>query len=149
MSKHVLEIIGMHEVVHFPKKGIAKLTTKTDTGAYNSAIDCCFAEEQESENEDTVLVFTLLNPSSKHYTGKKYSTTDYKIKKVRSSNGIVTRRFQVKMYIELKGFTFKTTFNLSDRSKMRHPVLLGRKLLADRFLVDVSRDRKLKKSKKQ
>ena len=148
MDDKSLEIIGMHEDINIPKKNISQLRTKTDTGAYNSAIDCCYAEEKEDSEGDTVLSFTLLNPRHKLYTGKKHITKKYKVKKVRSSNGIETLRFQVKLRIELKGETFTTTFNLSDRSKMRYSVLLGRKLLANRFLVDVSKRRTLNKSPK-
>jgi hypothetical protein len=140
-----MDIIGIHEEITLSKKRIANLITKTDTGAYNNAIDCCYAEEKENENGDTVLSFTLLNPKHTLYTGRKHATKSYKVKKVRSSNGVETLRFQIKLRIELKGRSFKTTFNLSDRSKMRFPVLLGRKLLAGRFLVDVSKGRKLKR----
>ncbi|MFT4598338.1 MAG: hypothetical protein ACJAR8_000667 [Bacteroidia bacterium] len=145
MTNHTLEIIGMHEPVNFSEQGIVDLPTKTDTGAYNSAIDCCYTEEKENEEGGKVLYFTLLNSTNEHYTGQKHSTSDYKVKKVRSSNGIETYRYQVKLSVGIKGRHFHTTFNLSDRSKMRYPVLLGRKLLADRFLVDVSKHRKLKK----
>jgi hypothetical protein len=145
MTKHLLEIIGMHEPVHFSEQGILDLPTKTDTGAYNNAIDCCFAEEKENIDGDSVLCFTLLNPKHTLYTGRLHTTKSYKVKKVRSSNGTETLRFQVKLRIELKGRNFKTTFNLSDRSQMRFPVLLGRKILAGRFLVDVSKGRKVKK----
>jgi hypothetical protein len=140
-----MDIIGIHEEITLSKKSIAKLITKTDTGAYNNAIDCCYAEEKENEDGVTVLCFTLLNPTHKLYTGKKHTTKSYKVKTVRSSNGTETLRFQVKLRIELKGRSFKTTFNLSNRSKMRFPVLLGRKVLAGRFLVDVSTGRKVKK----
>ena len=64
---------------------------------------------------------------------------------VRSSNGIETPRYQVQLKLKLKGEEYKTRFNLSDRSKMRYAVLLGRKFIAKRFLVDVSLHRKQKK----
>lgn len=147
MAKNKLEIIGIHECIHIAKHGIHDLPCKTDTGAYNSAIDCCFAEEKISEEGSKVLTYILLNPKNEYYTGRKFTTKNFKVKKVRSSNGIETLRYQVKLRIELKGRSFRTTFNLSHRSAMRYPVLLGRKMLADRFLVDVSRKRKLKKSK--
>ena len=49
MSKKSLKIIGMHEKISIPKQAIDNLPTKTDTGAYNSAIDCHYAEEIEKE----------------------------------------------------------------------------------------------------
>ena len=140
-----MDIIGIHEEITLSKKRITKLITKTDTGAYNNAIDCCFAEEKKNEDGDTVLCFILLNPKHTLYTGRLHTTKSYTVKKVRSSNGTETLCFQVKLTIELKGRNFKTTFNLSDRSKMRFPALLGRKILAGRFLVDVSKGRKVKK----
>lgn len=147
MGNKELEIIGMHERVNIAKHGIEDLPTKTDTGAYNCAIDCSFAEERINEAGQKVLVYALLNPHSKYYTRKRIITKNYKVKKVRSSNGEETLRYQVKLRIELKGKRYKTTFNLSKRAKMRYPVLLGRKFIADRFLVDVSKGRKLKKLK--
>ncbi|HBN02666.1 MAG TPA: clan AA aspartic protease, partial [Bacteroidetes bacterium] len=69
----------------------------------------------------------------------------FKTKKVRSSNGIVTNRYQIKMDVEINGHSFRTTFNLSNRSKMRFPTLLGRKLLGNRFIVDVTKNRNPKR----
>jgi len=142
--KNALDIIGMHERITISKHDIKDLPTKTDTGAYNCAIDCSFAEERINETGDKVLVYTLLNPESKYYSRKRIITKKYKVKTVRSSNGIETLRYQVKLNIELKGKKYKTTFNLSNRAKMRYPVLLGRKFIANRFLVDVGKGRKLK-----
>ena len=147
MSNKKLHIIGIHELINIPKHELENIPTKTDTGAYNSAIDCSFVEEKENDQGEAILSFILFHSKSKYYTGKKYNTKRYKVKTVRSSNGIETNRYQIKLRIELKGKSYRTTFNLSSRSKMRYPVLLGRKFLANRFLVDVSKGRKLKKSK--
>ena len=139
MTKTSLKTIGMHERIDIPKQGLENLPTKTDTGAYNSSIGCSYTEEIETKEGNKVLSFILFNPKSQYYTGNKYITKHYKVKKVRSSNGIETYRYQVKLRIQLKGKSYRTTFNLSNRSKMRYPILLGRKLIAGRFLVDVSK----------
>jgi hypothetical protein len=47
-------------------------------------------------------------------------------------------RYVIKTKVTLFGKTFKTEFSLADRQQMRYPVLLGRKLLRNRFIVDVS-----------
>lgn len=148
MKKKKLKIIGIHEEIDFPKHNIERVPSKTDTGAYNSAIDCSYAEVKLNKNAEEVLHFILLSPHHKHYTGKVHRTKRFKTKTVRSSNGIETQRFQVKLRIELKGESFRTTFNLSSRAKMRYPILLGRKFLAGRFLVNVSKNRKVKKNPK-
>ena len=141
-----MKVIGIHEKISLPKYEINALPSKTDTGAYNCSIDCCFTEEIANSKGSKVLRFILLNPKNPHYTGKVYRTKKYKSKTVRSSNGSETQRYQIKFKITLKDQTFKTTFNLSNRSKMRYPVLLGRKSLAKRFLVDVSMNRKTVKN---
>jgi hypothetical protein len=142
-----LDIIGMHESLSLPTHRILNLKAKTDTGAYNSAIDCCYSEEREGANGEKILVYVLLNKDNPLYTGEEHTATKFGIKKVRSSNGIVTHRYQVKLDVELNGHSFKTTFNLSNRSKMRYAVLLGRRLLAHRFVVDVAKGRRVKKVK--
>jgi hypothetical protein len=141
-----LSTIGIHEQIHIPKSNITSIECKIDTGAYNSAIDCSYTNESHNENGDPVLTYTLLNENHQSYTGKKLSTKKFKSKEVKSSNGIKTIRYQIKLSIEIKGKKIKSTFNLSDRKNMRYPVLIGRKVLANRFLVDVSKNRKLKKS---
>lgn len=145
MNKIKFKIIGIHEYITLPKAGIQRLESKTDTGAYNSAIDCCFVEEIQGKDGTLLLRYILLNEKHPLYTGTVHSTKHFKIKKVRSSNGIETPRYQIKLKVVLKNQVIITTFNLSNRSAMRYSVLLGRKLLASRFLVDVSLNRKIKK----
>jgi hypothetical protein len=44
----------------------------------------------------------------------------------------------IKTKITIFGKKIRTEFSLANRRKMRYPILLGRKLLNKRFLVDVS-----------
>jgi hypothetical protein len=48
-------------------------------------------------------------------------------------------RYVVKLQLKLGGKTIVGTFTLSDRSKKTYPILIGRKLLNRKFLVDVSK----------
>lgn len=139
------EIIGIHEIVSLPKVELKDIVAKTDTGAYNSAIGCSYAQEVMDSQGVLRLEYILLSAKRKGYTGKKYRTKNFKKKVVRSSNGTETSRYQVKLKVQVKNKVYRTTFNLSHRSAMRYPVLLGRKFLANRFLVDVNMNRKVKK----
>ncbi|MFT4521313.1 MAG: hypothetical protein ACI8ZN_000242, partial [Bacteroidia bacterium] len=85
------------------------------------------------------LVFKLLDKSHERYTGKDIVTSEFKEKKVTSSFGDYQYRYQVKLKVTVFNQTFNVAFNLSDRKNMRFPVLLGRRFLRNRFVVDVSK----------
>jgi hypothetical protein len=62
----------------------------------------------------------------------------HKITHVKSSNGTREERIFIMTELELYGKVFKTEVSLTDRTAMTYPMLVGRKYLEDRFLVDVS-----------
>jgi hypothetical protein len=137
-NKVELKVIGIRDVLDIPEAHLANVPCKTDTGAYNCSIDCSYLSIDEVEGIPT-LTFKLLDPKSKQYKDYTLSTSDYKKKKVKSSNGVVEYRYQVKLTITLLGESYRALFNLSKRHNMRFPILLGRKFLSKRFLVDVSK----------
>ena len=65
---------------------------------------------------------------------------NYKIKHVKSSNGLKNKRYCVKLKFKIDGQPYESEFTLNDRSNMEYPVLIGKKFLNDNnFLVDVSK----------
>ena len=60
------------------------------------------------------------------------------IKQVKNSFGQIENRYIIKTKITLFGKKYLTDVALSNRSTMKFPVLIGRKLLGGRFIVDVS-----------
>ena len=131
-------IVGRVETIAFPELGIHAIEAKIDTGAFSTAIH---ASEVwlTSENEIEVLNFKLLDPSHPEYKDQVYKSKKFSRKKVRSSNGKLEKRFILKTEIILGGKKRITQLSLTDRSKMRYPVLVGRKVLKNGFLVDVSK----------
>lgn len=126
-------VIGKSDRADFPIFNLKKIKVKVDTGAYTSSIHCSKIEEIEDK-----LHVIFLSEKCSNYTGETIIFHEYEIKKVRSSSGKSQMRFKVKASIILFGETFNTEFTLSDRSKMKFPVLLGRKLLNKYFLVNTS-----------
>jgi hypothetical protein len=84
------------------------------------------------------LKFELLDPSHPLYEKKTLKVKDFKQKIIKSSNGSSRVSYVIKTKIELFGKSFDTEFSLTDRSEMKHPILLGRKFLNKGFLVDVN-----------
>jgi hypothetical protein len=57
---------------------------------------------------------------------------------VRTSSGKEEKRYVIKTLIKLFGRNIRTEFTLANRRKMSYPILLGRKLLKGRFIIDVA-----------
>lgn len=136
-TKQSLKIIGRLEKVDIPAWDLYELDAKIDTGAYTSSLHCHHIETNETKDEPTVR-FNLLDPSHEAYNEKLFELPIYKSKKVKSSNGQTEERIIVKTSLVLAGRTLEAELSLTDRSEMRYPLLIGRKLLKERFIVDVS-----------
>ena len=140
-------VIGRFDKADFPALHLNDIAIKIDTGAYTSSIHC-----ENIIEEDNVIHCTFLDDEHPLYNGKKFIFEDYDIVFVRSSNGIIQKRYQVQSNIKLFGKVYKISLSLSDRQEMRYPVLIGRKFLTKKFivdteLIDVSFNQKLNEDK--
>lgn len=132
-NAQILDIIGSTEYVDIAD--VKHIPAKIDTGADTSAI---WASEINMDKDGT-LTFTLFGRKSPLYTGELISVTDYKVKTVRSSHGDEQIRYRVRLPLVICGKSFETTFTLANRSRNNFPVLIGRRTIEARFLVDVSK----------
>lgn len=128
-----MKVIGRVEKISFLRWSIEDLPAKIDTGAYTSAIHCKHIEEK-----DGVLRFKLLCPKTEKYNNKLLQTTRYQVKSIRSSNGKKQKRYIISASVVFFDKKYKMQLSLSDRGKMNYPVLIGRKFLNKKFIVDVS-----------
>jgi hypothetical protein len=130
-----IHIIGSHEAVTFPTLGAKDVHAKVDTGADVSTIWC--SEVKKYKNR---LECVFFGPESPYYTGEKVTFMDgeFKTSRVHNSFGHNQRRYKVKIPVIISGRRILASFTLSDRSKKTYPVLIGRKLLVKKFLVDVA-----------
>lgn len=130
-------VIGSTDRIDLPEFGIYDLPCKIDTGAQTSSIHCERFKIVEKDGID-YLTFKLLDKRFKSIDRKTFKFRDYKEKKIRSSFGDEEFRYAVKSTILLFGKAYKITFTLSNRGSMRYPVLIGKRFLKHKFLVDVS-----------
>lgn len=131
-------IIGRAELVDFPEWDLYEINAKIDTGAYTSSLHCHHIERIKKEEQEFVR-FNLLDPSHDTYNDKLFELPIHKSKLIKSSNGSSEERFIVKTKLRLLGKVLEAELSLTDRSEMRYPVLLGRKLIKGHFVVDVSK----------
>lgn len=124
-------IIGRTDKADFPKLGLTNIDIKIDTGAYTSSIHCNHIRE-----EGDLLLCTFLDPQHPEFNGKEMVFNAYDITAVKSSIGEIQYRYVVQSNIHIFGKTYKISLTLSSREDMRFPVLIGRKFLTKKFIVD-------------
>lgn len=131
------KIIGRIEKVDLPALNLNNLDAKIDTGAYTSSLHCHHIQIEQKEGERWVQ-FYVLDPDHPEYEKRPYKSRVHKIKKVKSSNGQVEERVVIKQAIRFCGENRQIQLSLTDRSEMKFPVLIGRRFLSGKYLVDVS-----------
>lgn len=146
-SKKKKKVIGRREYVDFPQLGLEGIEAKVDTGAYTTSIHCEDIKHFE-QNGVPYVSFVLLDESHSQYHGHTYMWALYKTKQVKNSFGQTEERHSILTQIRLFDEIYNVELQLADRSQMDYPVLLGRKALKKRFLVDVSRMHLAAKKKK-
>lgn len=130
--------IGRKDKADFPALELFDIDIKMDTGAYTSSIHCHHIVEKRVGDE-TFLQFQLLDPSHENYNNKAFSVKEFETKIIKNSFGISEKRYVITTSIVLFGKSFPIALSLSERSEMKFPVLIGRKLLNKRFIVDTAK----------
>lgn len=111
------------------------IDAKIDTGAYSCSIHC---DDIRLNDEHNKVHFRLLDESHPDYHDRDIVMDVHEIKEVKSSNGTIEERIFIKTKLELGGQELEAEISLTDRQAMKYPMLIGRKLLEDNFIVDVA-----------
>lgn len=148
MSESLI-VIGRRDRIDLPGLGFRNLKAKVDTGAYGSAIHCSRIEVVNRGGKAR-LSFVLLDPEHPLYKDEVHWVENFREKRVKSSSGESEQRYMITTPVVVFGKRISTDFSLTDRSDMKYPVLLGRKFLRKRFVVDVRlRDLSYKRKRKK
>jgi hypothetical protein len=129
-----METLGRSDRVDLPGLGLYNIHAKIDTGAYTCSLHCSRAEVVNG-----VLEFVLMDDEHPEFTGMTFVFKEFTSRAIRNSFGIVEQRYIIRTTVKIFSEEIITEFSLSDRDEMRFPILLGRKILRHRFLIDVSK----------
>ncbi len=129
-----LQIIGRIEPISILDLELFDLDAKIDTGAYSNSLHC-----DDITIKDGFVTFRLLDKVHPAYHNKIVQMPLYIEKKVKSSNGTIQKRAFIQVKVKFANKTYKTIVSLTNRADMKYPMLIGRKFLKNRFLVDVSK----------
>ncbi len=129
-----MQTLGRSDRVDLPGLSLEDIHAKIDTGAYTSSLHCLRADIIEGE-----LEFVLLDEEHPEFTGIKYRFKKFDQRAIKNSFGEAEMRFVIKTRVRLFGKVIRAEFSLSNRGNLKFPVLLGRKILRHRFLIDVTK----------
>lgn len=131
-------IIGRKDIADFEKLELYGIEVKIDSGAYTSSFHC---HKIEKINKDGIefIKCNFLDPRHPQYHDKEFWFENFKMRTIKSSNGSVEERVSIKTEITIFQKKYPIELTLAERIEMKHPVLLGRKFVSKRFLIDTSR----------
>ncbi|AYB32444.1 ATP-dependent zinc protease [Chryseolinea soli] len=127
-------ILGRYDRVDLPLLGLKNIHAKVDTGAFTSSLHC-----HRAEVIDGVLEFILLDEEHPEFTGMKFTFREFEERMIKNSFGEVERRFVIHTTLKIFNEEITTEFSLSNRGSLKFPILIGRKILRNRFLIDVTK----------
>jgi glutathione synthase/RimK-type ligase-like ATP-grasp enzyme len=127
-------ILGSKESIDFPDLGLFGVPAKVDTGADSSAIWASDIYEK-----DGTLYYTLFDKVAPFYTGDVLTTKKFSVASIKNSFGHTEFRYKVTLKVRLGGRVIRIRFTLANRENNSQPILIGRRTLHGKFLVDVAR----------
>ena len=130
----VKTLLGRTDIVDFPKLELFNIYIKVDSGANTSSFHCHSIQE-----ENNVLKCQFLDPKHEKYHEKYFTFKEFSQKMVKSSNGIAENRYLIKTEILIFNEIHPIELTLTERGSMKFPVLLGRKFLSKKFVVDTAK----------
>ncbi|MCW3075506.1 MAG: ribosomal protein modification protein RimK [Bacteroidetes bacterium] len=134
-KKPLIRLIGRREYVSFPLLGIYEIEAKIDTGAYTCAIHC--EEIKLLEDIQTPTLFFTISGGGPQ-PAQEFRFTEFSTKKIKNSFGEMEERYIISTILKIGKKNIRSTISLTNRGNMRYPVLIGRKPLKGKFLIDVN-----------
>lgn len=138
MDREPLWVIGWREWVSLPGLGIDAIKAKIDTGAATSSLHA-FDLHRFRRGGQRFVRFAVHPYQRSRKAVVPAEAQILEDRRVRSSNGIVELRPVVQMDVRILDRTWTIDVTLTNRDEMGFRMLLGRRAIRKRFLIDPDR----------
>ena len=128
------EILGWVECATLDSTGLT-VKAKLDTGARTSSLDVPDYNVFKQKDQ-TWVRFSI---SDRKGNRARLERQVVKFTRVKRSETITSRRPVITLRLNIGGVSQRTEVNLANRTHLLYPLLIGRKFLNDKILVDSSR----------
>lgn len=127
-------VLGRYDRVDLPQLKLRNIHAKVDTGAYRCSLHCHHVKVVNGK-----IQFVLLDEEYPGFTGKPIVFDHFIERDIRNSFGEVERRYVITTTVRIFNEDITAEFSLSNRGSLKFPILIGRKILRDRFVIDVKK----------
>jgi hypothetical protein len=131
-------VVGWQEWVALPELGLEGVSAKLDTGAFLSSLHVERIKNFRRNGCDWVR-FDLGGDLGQGTTPIRCEAPIVEFKRIQSSSGHRETRPVIETLLQMAGFHWTIELSLTCRSTMQFPLLIGRRALAGRCLVDSGR----------
>lgn len=129
------KLIGAVELIELPSLNLGFIKTRIDTGAKTSALHVDHIEEDKKHKS----VNFAFHPGNHDVSNLIHCQSKiHDIRTIKSSNGSKERRIVILTTARTPHLEWQIELTLTDRSAMKHLMLLGREALKHRFIIDPS-----------
>ncbi len=128
-------VIGWREWVGLPDLGVISIKAKIDTGARTSALHAHNLMEEETEDGRWAR-FVVQPLQRRRFPAIACRARVVERRRILSSNGQAERRPVIRTRMQIGPALYEIELTLTNRDEMGFRMLIGRKALKRRFLVD-------------
>jgi hypothetical protein len=132
------QVIGWREWVQLPDLGVTEMKVKVDTGADNSSLHAFNLERFEVDGTEYVR-FEIHPKQRSRKPSIRCEAPLAMEKKVKNPGGRSELRPVIRTKVIVAGVELTALVNLTSRDEMGFRMLLGRRAVRSRFLVDPGR----------
>jgi hypothetical protein len=131
-------VIGWREWVQLPDLGVSEMKAKVDTGADNSSLHAFNLERFERDGVEYVR-FEIHPKQRSRKPGIRCEAPLAMEKKVKNPGGRTELRPVIRTRVVVAGEELEALVNLTSRDEMGFRMLLGRRAVRSRFVIDPGR----------